>query len=184
MIPEAPILTVKRASNLQGHLMKSHFTRPTRHLGTGQKMKGLYPCGECNICQFMTPMTIFTHPKTGTTYTLYNYVNCKSKYVIYWMIGPCSRIYIGQISQELHKRIHKHLSSITLADRDTSQGKKLTAVSENYYKHHWGNTWGLKVLGFEIIFLWIQGGDITKMLLRKESHWIFQLGALAPQGLN
>lgn len=46
-------------------------------------------------------------------------------------------------------------------------------------------TWNsLKVCGLDSITLWIRGGDPTKLLLQKESKWIFQLGALAPEGLN
>lgn len=60
--------------------------------------------------------------------------------VVYCSICLCLNIYIGQMSQELHKRIQKHLSTISLAERDTRQGKKLTAIAKHYLKEHKGRT--------------------------------------------
>lgn len=32
-----------------------HFSRPWKSLGHGFKPQGLFPCGECNICQYIKP---------------------------------------------------------------------------------------------------------------------------------
>lgn len=138
---DVPALTANRALNLRDDLTRSHFTRPTRQLASGQKLKGSYACCECNICQFMLP---FMHPTNGRSYNLCNSINYKSKNMIYCMICSCSKIYVGQTGNELRKRIQKHLSTIALAKRYSRYSKKLTAIAEHFLKYHKSNTRGLK----------------------------------------
>lgn len=105
-IPQAPLLTARRAQNLSDHLTRSHFTKPKTRIGHGYKFSGSFPCGECSICGFVKPCKAFTHPTNGQT------------------------------TQQLRQRIQKHLSTIALADRDFRQGKKLTTVAEHFLKEH------------------------------------------------
>lgn len=93
---------------------------------------------------------------------------------------PRSRIFVGQLSQELWKRIQKHLSTISLAEQNLRQGKKRTPVANRYLKAHKGITRGTQVSGLEKITLGICGGNLTRTLLQAESRWIYRLGSLAP----
>lgn len=135
-VPKTPLLTARRAPNLGDRLMHSHFTRPKVKLNRGTKIVGSYPCGECNICPNMSPTKIFKNPQGGREHLLKNYINCRTKNVIYGLICPCKRLYIGQTTQCLKQRIQKHFSTIALAARDKTQQKKLTPVAEHYLDHH------------------------------------------------
>lgn len=151
----------KWAPNLCDCLINSHFTKPTMSTGWGHKLQGSYPCGNCTICQFMKSSDCFENSK------LYNYMNCKTRFVINCIIWTCSKIYIGQTSQELRKGIHKHVSTITLVDGDHRQGKKLSSVAENFHKQHKRKPGGLRVLGLETVTTGLWGRDSIKLLLQK-----------------
>ncbi|XP_056413371.1 uncharacterized protein LOC130356211 isoform X2 [Hyla sarda] len=95
VIPERPLLVSRRAPNLKDLFTRSHFQKPTRQTGTGTRYVGSFPCGNCNICQYMTPTRTFLNPLDGREYKLKKYVNCKSTQVIYAIICPCRKVYIG-----------------------------------------------------------------------------------------
>lgn len=183
-VPQVPFLTARRAQNLSDHLTRSHFTKPKSRIGHGYTFRGSFPCGECSICGLMKPCKIFTHPSNGRTFPLYNYINCKTKQVVYALTCGCPKIYIGQTTQQLRQRVQKHLSTISLADRDFRQGKKLTTVAEHFLKEHGGKSTSLRVFGLERVHSHIRGGDVSQILLRKESKWIFDMDSLLPSGLN
>lgn len=164
--------------------MHSHFTRPKVKLNRGTKIVGSYPCGECNICPNMGPTKIFKNPQGGREHPLKNYINCRTKNVIYGLICPCKRLYIGQTTQCLKQRIQKHFSTIALAARDKIQQKKLTPVAEHYLDHHSGKYGGTQIVGLERVFGNGRGGDLGIVLLQKESRWIFDTNSLSPNGLN
>lgn len=130
VVPEKPLIMSRKAPNLQYCLVKSHFSRLAQMLGRGRILKGSYPCGECTICQHMKPTNTFYNPSTGLD--LWHYINCKSRAVIYAIRYPCRKIYIGQTTQELRKRIQKHLSTITMAERDARLGKTLTPIADHF----------------------------------------------------
>lgn len=183
-LPRTPLLTARRAPNLGDQLTRSHFVRPSRPIGRGTKLVGSYPCGECNICQYMEPTKVFTNPRDGSTVTLGDYINCRTKGVIYCLKCPCSLIYIGQTIQCLKQRVQKHLSTIGLAARDRRQQKKLTSVAEHFLDVHQGKIAGLKIYGLERAHGNGRGGDIVPHLLRRESRWIYEANSLTPHGLN
>ncbi|XP_069584215.1 uncharacterized protein [Ranitomeya imitator] len=127
VISNRPLLTSRRAPNLRQLLTRSHFSRPTVKLNRGIVLKGSFPCGECNVCPFMTPTRdIFTHPTNSSRHALKAYINCRSRNVIYVLICPCNMIYVGQTSQELRKRFQKHVSTIRLAATDQGKGRLRT----------------------------------------------------------
>ncbi|KAM4050614.1 uncharacterized protein ACNLHF_017504 isoform 2-T2 [Anomaloglossus baeobatrachus] len=95
-----------------------------------------------------------------------------------------SLVYVGQTSQELRKRIQKHISTINLAATDLKKGKTLTSVASHFLRFHSGSSRHLLVVGLEKIHETGRGGSSHKALLRAESRWIFHLGSLAPYGLN
>lgn len=183
-ITDRPLLTARRAPSLRDILVESHFSRPTTRLNRGNKLYGTYPCGDCTVCQYIKPATTFKNLLDGEIHQTKCYINCKTRYVVYCIQCPCSKIYVGQTSQELRKRIQKHLSTISLADRDNRQKKKLTSLAEHFLTKHRGRPSGMQVFGLEKVPPWIRGGDPTRLLLQKESRWIFTLGALKPAGLN
>ncbi|CAJ0966974.1 unnamed protein product [Ranitomeya imitator] len=114
-----PLMTAKRASNLRDILTRSHFSRPVMNLNRGIRLRGSFPCGDSTICPYMPPTKdLFHNPLDNTDHRLCQYINCKTSFVIYAIICPCHKVYIGQTSQELRKRAQKHLSTIHLAHAD------------------------------------------------------------------
>lgn len=184
ILPKTPLLTARRAPNLKDRLMHSHFVRPKESLGRGFRTTGSFPCGDCNVCGFMTPTNIFKNPQNNETTVLKSFINCRTRNVIYGLICPCAKLYIGQTSQLLKQRVQKHFSTISLAQRDKDQGKKLTTIAEHYLEHHAGRYVGTKIVGLERVLGNGRGGDIGIALLRKESRWIFETNSLYPDGLN
>ncbi|XP_056396578.1 uncharacterized protein LOC130291625 isoform X1 [Hyla sarda] len=136
LIPTIPLLTAKRARNLKDILTQSHFARSRGKRNRKQEYIGSFPCGECSICQYMEPTRDFVDPRGGTRHHLKQNINCKSRNVVYAILCPCNQVYIGQTTQELRKRIQKHFSTISLADRDFKSERTLTSVAAHYRKHH------------------------------------------------
>ncbi|CAJ0968772.1 unnamed protein product [Ranitomeya imitator] len=182
---ERPLMTARRAPNLRDLLTRSHFNRPTTRLNRGVILKGSFPCGDCNICPHMVvTRDFFVHPTRSSRHPLKTYINCKSRDVIYALICPCKMLYVGQTSQELRKRVQKHISTIHLAASDSRKGKARTPVSEHFLVHHGGSSANLQVVGLQKIAHNERGGDKRRILLQIESSRIFQLQTVAPLGLN
>ncbi|XP_077137278.1 uncharacterized protein LOC143799794 [Ranitomeya variabilis] len=112
------------------------------------------------------------------------YFNCKSRNLVYALICPCRKVYVGQTTQELRKRIQQHFSNISMAKADKAKGKTLTSVATHYLDEHNSQLVDTKILGLEGVQTNIRGGNVTLELLRRESRWIFDLNCLTPFGLN
>ncbi|XP_072000686.1 uncharacterized protein [Engystomops pustulosus] len=184
-IPKKTKLISRRAQNLKDALTSSHFQRPTTSIGTGLRLRGSFPCGDCSICpRMVVSKDSFLHPKNHSKFRLRDYVNCRTKNVIYVLQCSCPMIYVGQTGQELRRRIQQHLSSITTASNDLARGKKLSSVATHFLQVHHGSNHSLRVYGLEKIRWNPRGGNQTKELLKAESRWIYHLDALSPLGLN
>ncbi|CAJ0941359.1 unnamed protein product [Ranitomeya imitator] len=139
VVSERPLITARRAPNLRDILTRSHYIRPTIRLNRGITLRGSFPCGDCNICQYMYPVRdCFCNPIDGTKHGLKSYINCKTTNVIYAIICPCPLIYVGQTSQELRRRMQKHVSTIGTAMADARREKPLTSVASHFLSHHAG----------------------------------------------
>lgn len=97
----------------------------------------------------MTPMNKYLKLEGRPDVKLGQYVNCKTRGVIYALICSCKQVYVGQPMQELQKLFQKHLPTIALAQRDKREGKTLTSVAEHFLSKHGRKTRGLTVVGLE-----------------------------------
>lgn len=176
-VTDRPLLTARRAPNLRDQLTRSHFNRPRTQVKCGRKATVSFPCGECSICCHVIPTKKFTNRSDGKQYMLKNYINSKTKNVVYGLVCPCNKLYIGHTSQQLLQRNKKHFSIITLADRDSRSATKLTTVAEHYKEFHSGKIRGTQVIGE-------RGGEITPILLQRESRWIFNTNSHIPNRVN
>lgn len=139
-VADKPSLTARRVKNLKDKLVSSHFQTPTVALGWGSRLFCSFPCGRCNICPFMIPtQSEFINPSNDRKIKLHNYVNCQTCDVIYVLVCPCSKAYVGQTTQKLKKRIQQHLSTLRLASRDLANEKTLTSVAAHFLHHHQGH---------------------------------------------
>lgn len=126
----------------------------------------------------------FTNPSDKKRVTLRDYVNCCTWHVLYVILCSYPKVYVGQTSQELRRRIQQHLSSITLANREQRLGKTFTPLTLHFLQVHGGRLDDVKVIGLTRLRSNIWGGDIAGRLLRTETRWIHPLNSVAPFGLN
>ncbi|XP_069584088.1 uncharacterized protein [Ranitomeya imitator] len=185
VISPRPLVTAKRAPNFRDILTRSHYSRPTHKLNRGIVLKGSFPCGNCTVCTYMHPTRdSFINPTDQTPHRLKSYINCKTSNVIYAIICTCPRVYVGQTTQELRRRIQGHFSTINTAVADRRKGKTLTTVAAHYLTHHAGSYTNTRVIGLEHLRTSDRGGTLHKKLLQVESRWIYQLHSMAPHGIN
>ncbi|XP_077105052.1 uncharacterized protein LOC143759233 isoform X1 [Ranitomeya variabilis] len=183
-IASTPKVVARRAKNLKDQLCHSHYQRPKRELRIGKRTRGTYPCGGCNICQFLVAREQICISTLPFPIKSESFFNCRSRNLVYAILCDCPKLYVGQTSQELRKRCQQHLSNISLAKRDREKGKTLTSVAAHFLEAHGSNIRGLKIMGLEGINETIRGGNLTNQLLRCESKWIYKLRSLSPVGLN
>ncbi|KAM4050613.1 uncharacterized protein ACNLHF_017504 isoform 1-T1 [Anomaloglossus baeobatrachus] len=128
LVSDTPLLTARRAPRLRDMLTSSHFRRPTVRLQRGIVLKGSFPCGACSVCPHVHPTREhFVDPcDANKKYTLHSYINCKTVNVVYAIVCDCPKVYVGQTSQELRKRIQKHISTINLAATDLKKAHFLS----------------------------------------------------------
>ncbi|XP_069601617.1 uncharacterized protein [Ranitomeya imitator] len=112
------------------------------------------------------------------------FFTCRSRNLVYAIFCDCPKIYVGQTTQEIRRRMQQHLSNISTAQRDRDKSKTLTSVAAHFLDKHRGKTSSFKVMGLESIRMNIRGGDIHNHLLRCETKWIYELQSLSPKGLN
>ncbi|XP_069598880.1 uncharacterized protein [Ranitomeya imitator] len=183
-ISETPNLVARRAKNLKDDLCHSHYYRPSGRLNRGSRVVGSYPCGNCNICQFITASDVCSASCLPFQVRSREYFNCRSRNLVYAILCGCPKIYVGQTSQELKRRMQQHLSNIAMASRDQKRNKTLSSVAAHFLEKHQGLPVGFKVMGLESVSTNIRGGNITNALLRCESKWIYKLQSCTPRGLN
>ncbi|CAJ0933915.1 unnamed protein product [Ranitomeya imitator] len=184
IVSNSPCLVARRARNLRDDLCHSHYQRPTTRLNQGTRIFGSYPCGNCNICQFMISQDGYSVSTLPFQIRPKEYFNCKSRNLVYAIFCNCPKIYVGQTTQPLKRRMQQHLSNISTAARDREKNKTLSSVAAHFLDHHRCKVSSFKVMGLEGIHLNIRGGDIIHRLLRCETKWIFNLRSTAPLGLN
>ncbi|OCT63510.1 hypothetical protein XELAEV_18044609mg [Xenopus laevis] len=58
----------------------------------------------------------FEHRGTGERYYMRGYYTCISQYVIYAIVCPCGKIYVGETIQKVKSRISQHRSTINVGN--------------------------------------------------------------------
>lgn len=105
-ITDKPKLVTRRAPNLKDRLVNSHFSRPTNR-DSRRKHRGTYPCGSCNICQHMLSGQVFQHSQSGQIIKLKHFIHCKTRNVVYAIMFPCRKLYVGQTTQNVYRDIFR-----------------------------------------------------------------------------
>ncbi|XP_077123364.1 uncharacterized protein LOC143777159 [Ranitomeya variabilis] len=144
-ISKSPNMVARRAKNLRDNLCHSHYQRPPTKLNRGTKTFGSYPCGRCNICQFMTAQDGYSISVLSFQIRPKEFFTCRSRNIVDAIFCGCPKIYVGQTTQELRRRMQQHLSSISTASKDREKNKILTSVASHFLDIHGG-----KVAGFGI----------------------------------
>lgn len=108
-ITDKPQIVARRVPYLKDKLVESHFRRQ-KSGDPRKRIVGTYAYGHCNICQWMIGKEVFGYPQNGKVFKLRNFINCRTRNVVYALICPCNKIYVGQTTQEIRKRVQRHFS--------------------------------------------------------------------------
>ncbi|CAJ0927374.1 unnamed protein product [Ranitomeya imitator] len=122
-ITPSPKIVARRATNLKDQLCHSHYQRPKSKLRTGQRIRGTFPCGGCNVCQFMIAQEEISIDVLSSPLKCNFYFKCRSTNHVYVLLCDCPKLYVGQTSQQLRRRCQQHISNINMARRDLSRGR-------------------------------------------------------------
>ncbi len=102
-----------------------------------------FPCHNCTSCTKYVKCKSFTHLCTLKTYKIRQLITCKSTYVIYIIICPCSQLYVGKTTCALHTRMIEHTSAIRRQDDTSSISRHFKSANHSLSE--------MKFLGIERI---------------------------------
>lgn len=158
-------------------LIHSHYTPPMIE-GTwlDRGIKGNFRCGTCKACKFIHKANSFTNPTTGIEYTSRHFSNCKTKGVVYLARCDCPLLYVGKTTRELRRRILEHVGDINHS-RDTPIAKHMRSTHENA-------PLAITFWVLEVVRPNERRGNLDRLLLQKETAWIYRLKTVSPRGLN
>ena len=98
-------------------------------------------------------------------------------FVVYRLSCTCGCFYIGRTKCRLKDRVSEHKYAIRKANFDYPMAK-------HFFEAHDSNPGSLMVEGLESIQKNIRGGDRLKLLLQRETFYIYQMKATIYPGLN
>lgn len=115
--------------------------------------------------------------RDGRVHKLKQFMNCGTQYIVYGIVCPCGRLYVGRTQRPMRVRIGEHKCGIiNLRDK--------YPVPRHFVEAHQGKPAGMRVFGIESIGGDLDSGRKHQRLCKHEAYWIFTLGSLAPGGLN
>lgn len=115
--------------------------------------------------------------KSNKTYNIQAFINCNTTFVVYRLSCSCGCFYIGRTKRRLKDRVSEHKNAIRKVNLDYPMAK-------HFHTAHNSNPDGLMVEGLETIKKNIRGGDRLKLLLQRETFYIYTMQAMTYPGLN
>lgn len=110
-------------------------------------------------------------------YDIKDFISCRTEGVVYVLQCSCSLQYIGRTKRPMWKRIREHIQNIKKAFPKHS-------VSKHFAMHHNSDPTDLKFGVIQRYKPHWRGSNKIRELGKNESKWIFEMGTLAPKGLN
>ncbi|XP_069481316.1 uncharacterized protein [Ambystoma mexicanum] len=113
---EYPMFAFKKGKNLKGWLTQADrlriplSTKTITEMWGMEKVTGHYPCGTCCQCGYTSATNIVTI--NHRPWKLRGHTTCNSKNVIYAVMCPCKKTYIGKTTRPVKLRISEHKSRI------------------------------------------------------------------------
>ncbi|XP_056425064.1 uncharacterized protein LOC130366758 [Hyla sarda] len=113
-ISPRPTLTARRAKNLNDMLVKSEYrSQTTKNMfGTKDPRRGCTPCGQCVACPNVERSTTFTDSSGNQTCKITYQITRSTRFVIYYAICSCPKIYIGFTTRPVKIRVREHVRDI------------------------------------------------------------------------
>ncbi|XP_077155597.1 uncharacterized protein LOC143818042 [Ranitomeya variabilis] len=70
-----------------------------------------------------------------------SFFNCRTQNVVYALVCGCNKVYVGQTTQQLRRRIQQHISNISMArtdrDKDSTTGVDCLDSGDNQVSSPW-----------------------------------------------
>lgn len=177
IFPDPPVIVFKRAPSIRDKLVRSYLPGPKQRTWLQKDLRGTYKCGSCKHCEGVIQSKCFYDLRTQREYRTNGFINCNSEYVVYLLKCPCGCFYVGRTKRKLKERFYEHKYAIRVKNDDYPMAK-------HYKDVHHSDPSSLKIQGVEIVKTSIRGGDKLKLLLQRETFWIWKLKAMEYPGLN
>ncbi|XP_029454272.1 uncharacterized protein LOC115089946 [Rhinatrema bivittatum] len=165
-----PLFARTRGRNLRDILVHSDSYQTDTEPTPGQ-----YRCQGCSVCKHVLETKSFQHPTMPYKQVLSRHFDCSTDRVIYAILCPCQKLYIGQTKLSICTRIIQHRSCIH------------TGKIESPLVKHWQDCGHTED---QLKFCILQqrpnrrGGHISQDLRQTEQRFIYYWQTMAPKGLN
>ncbi|CAH2219440.1 Hypothetical predicted protein, partial [Pelobates cultripes] len=143
-ISEFPRITFRKAPSLKNILAPSKLQhsneRRTRAKKEGLINKG---CGhtKCLTCGYICHLvSSFSPYNSSEVFSVQSEITCNTSFVVYLLICPCDRQYVGQTTRPLKCRFREHRTAIIHYNIKSS-------VARHFAMYHEKNPSGLKLMG-------------------------------------
>lgn len=170
-----PSLVYKRPQNLRDRLVRSHVPEKRRTF-LDEIPEGNYKCGNCAQCGYTTKSQTYTHTHSGKILKVRGVITCNTTYVVYLIKCPCGLGYVGRTCRPLRTRISEHRSNIRCGDERNPVAA--------HFKQAGHSISSLRYIGIEKVNRPPRGGDHERVLLQRETYYIYMLNTMSPYGLN
>lgn len=141
-------------------------------------LRGRAATGVANVTSVVllyVVLSFFTH--TLDIDMLYRKNNCNTVYCIYTLLCPCSLVYVGKTIGRFKCHFQKHCSEIRVALESHQLRKPINPdkpVPIHFVQAHCQTHSPRSTVVDHVPHL-VHGGDQIKLLLQKESYWIYPL---------
>lgn len=120
--------------------------------------------------------SMFESNQTGRKLQIRHFFNCKLTLVVYRACCQCGAEYVGKTTRQLQRRIGEHLGDICHG-RDTVLARHIKSCQNDNPKH-------LRFMAIDCIKPDGRRGNWDRLLLQRETYWIFTLKTMIPNGIN
>lgn len=140
-----PRFCFARGRNLKDHLVSSNFTSSSSKTNW-LHLEGNYRCGRCVHCSNTYATKTDTHTHTGQNNRINEFASCMATHVIYKLVFPSGKIYVGQTKRNLKLHIAEHQTAIRNGNMDYN-------IARHFKERVHGSAASLKFIGLEKISL-------------------------------
>lgn len=164
-----PTLTFRHSKNLCDKLMHSHYVPPqTTGNWLVRQIKGCNKCRGCIVCKFIDTGSTFSSSTTKQIYKINYFINCRST----------RTIYLATYSYGHSMWVKPHVTS-----GDARNQRNISLLRHLWQKYD-GSISNIRLKGINHFQVTKRRGNIEKVILQRESYWIFTLKTVVPYGLK
>ena len=158
---QTPSITYRRAKSLRDKVCSSLCADAPKQALISDRV-GFFPCKRCKACKGSVKVTQYRNNTDGRLITINKFLTCSSDYVIYALICPCDKWYVGSTKHPAKRRVLEHKRAIRNNDAQYP-------VARHYAKFHGSDDALLRYLVLDRVPVNPRGGDRLLVLRQLES---------------